>query len=325
MKQLADLDRSRVGLVGLGALALVAALVMAASQLALGARTYTAQLENTGGLRPGEEVQVAGVGVGEVEDVRIAGRHVDVTFTVDDDVHLGPGTVAEVKVATLLGTHFLLVTPRGEGDLEDATVPLTQTRVPYNLQDVIDEGTSDIDALDVDALDASLREVTRTLDVAGDDVAPALTGLRGLSAVVADRSDDLGDLLSSARKVARQLRSSSGDVVVLLRRATLVLDTLRTRRATIGALLRDMRVLGTQLKGLLDDTKDDVRPMLRDLNTVVRVLTKHEKQLGKGVDTLAVAARYFANATGQGPYLTQNAPSGLPDNVGCFRNPGECR
>ena len=50
-----------------------------------GQRHYVAELSNTAGLQKGEEVQIAGIGVGEVRDISLDGQKVRVDFTVDKD------------------------------------------------------------------------------------------------------------------------------------------------------------------------------------------------------------------------------------------------
>ncbi len=120
----------RIGLMGAAVVAILAALIMATTIFPFGSNTYTAELEHSAGLRVGEEVQVAGVGVGEIRKIELDGQHVKVEFTVDKDIDLGKNTTAEVKVATLLGTHFLLLSPAGNGELTHEHIPLAQTRVP---------------------------------------------------------------------------------------------------------------------------------------------------------------------------------------------------
>jgi phospholipid/cholesterol/gamma-HCH transport system substrate-binding protein len=293
-----------------------------ASTMSPGASTYTAELEHTGGLRLGEEVQVAGVGVGEVTRIELGDRLVRVTFTADDHVELGSQTIAEVKVATLLGTHFLLVSPRGGGELADDTIPLRQTRVPFNLQDVLDEGVPEVNNLDAAGIERSLGTLADTLDASGGELGPALDGVRDLSALVDTRSDQLGSLLSAARHVSAQLNDSGTDMITLMRQADVILDALRTRRETIHALLRDLAALGTQLTGVIEDTRADLSPTLRDLDKVVAMLERHDGSLDAAIRTLAPTARYFANAGGNGSWLDQYASDSTPDNVNCAEQGG---
>ena len=319
MSLASERDRLRLGLVGVMVLMLAATLVVLVSRQNWGMRTYSAVLEHTGGLRVGEEVQVAGVGVGEVLDIELVDNtSVRVGFTVDRDIRLGERTEAEVKVATLLGTHFLMVTPAGTGDLPDETIPVDRTAVPYNLQDVINDLVPEVQQFDPVLIERSLSQMAETLSASGGELGPALAGVRSLSEVVVKRSEDLGALLQAARRVTRQLNSSGGDIVTLMKHADLILDTLRSRRQTLRALFGDLTELGNQLQGLVKDSQADIGPTLQDLNTVIKVLRKHDKALREAVRTLAPAARYFANAGGTGGWLDQYTHGATPDNVECI-------
>ena len=310
----------RLGLLVLLVVALVGAGVGLLAAADPGARTYTAELGHTAGLRVGEEVQVAGVGVGEVTGIELTDppdRTVRVRFTVDDGLRLGSRTSAEVKVATLLGTHYLQVLPAGGGTLADDTIALARTSVPFNLQDVLDTVTPELQQLDAAAIRRSMARLADTLDGSREELGPALDGVRRLSVVAARRTEDLGRLLGASRRVTGQLVESGGDLVALMGQADLILDTLRARRTTIHALLADLATFGQELGRTIEDTRGDLAPMLRDLDTVIRVLHRHEGALDVAIRDLAPATRYFANASGTGPYLNQHVPGGLPDNVTC--------
>lgn len=319
MSNASERERLRLGLIGLMVFALVAALVAFISRQAFGTQTYTAELEHTGGLRVGEEVQVAGVGVGEVTEIALVenNKSVRVSFTLDDGIRLGDRTEAEVKVATLLGTHFLMVKPAGKGELRDDTIAAERTSVPYNLQDALDDLVPEVKEFDTSVIEKSMAQMAETLEASGGELGPALAGVRSLSEVVVKRSEDLGALLRAARRVTAQLNSSGGDLVTLMKQADLILDTLRTRRETLHALFQDLTELGQQLQGLVKDTEADIGPTLRDLDTVVAVLQKHDKSLKAGIRNLAPAARYFANAGGTGGWLDQYTHGATPDNVEC--------
>ncbi|MDT9592480.1 MCE family protein [Nocardioides zeae] len=314
---LANANRYRVGLAGFAVLAFLAALVGAAAGLSLGKSTYSAMLESTGGLRVGEEVQIAGVSAGDITGIELDGQAVRVTFTVDSDVELGDATTAEVKVATLLGTHFLLVTPAGEGDLSDDTIPTAQTRVPYNLQDAIDDAVGDLDEFDTQTLEASLAEFTAVLDASGDEIGPALDGVQALSEVVVQRTGQLDELLVAARGVTQQLTESAPDLIELMEQGTLILDTLRVRRDTISELLSDLTTLGNELSGVIEDNEEAVGPLLAELDVTIGVLQRHEATLDEALTMLPATARYFTNSSGTGPWLAQYAPGALPDNLEC--------
>jgi phospholipid/cholesterol/gamma-HCH transport system substrate-binding protein len=314
-RALADRNPFRIGLVAIAAAVVLGLVVLVISIVPFGQRTYTAVLAQSAGLRAQEDVQVSGVRVGEVRSVKIVGQAVHVRFTVDKDVHLGSRTTAAVKVATLLGTHFLAVTPEGGGDLSDGTIPLARTSVPFNLQDVLDRGTQRIEELDAPTLARMFGVLADQLAPSTDDIGPALTGVIRLSDAVAHRSDQLGALLRGAQRVTGQLAGGSADLVDLMRQTNLVVREVTARRDAIHTLLVEATRLAGNVNAVIDSTRADVRPALAAINNALAELRRQDATLRKVLETMAPAARYVANATGNAPYGNLYAqPPVLPPN-----------
>ncbi|GAA4128382.1 MlaD family protein [Nocardioides fonticola] len=303
MKPLNTRDPFRVGLVALLALVLLGVGVVVLSRVQFGATTYTAILQHTAGLRVGESVEVAGVPVGKVTGIELREDDVEVTFTLDDAIDLGTTTTAAVKVATLLGTHYLEVHPRGSGSLADDQIPLAQTSVPYNLQDVLDQGTQTLEDLDPVKLADALTAVSNTLERSGDDVGPALEGIGRLSQVVAKRSDQTAQLLQAAEGVSKLLADDSDDIVELMKQTTLVLSEITQRREAIHNLLVRTRTLSEALSGIVTDAEGDLKPALADLDTSLVSLRREDDELKNLLTVMAPAVRYLTNASGNGPFL----------------------
>ncbi len=314
----------RIGIVGAALVAIMAGLIAATSAFPFGQETYVAELEHTAGLRVGEEVQVAGVGVGEVRNIDLDGQRVRVEFTVDSDIDLGKDTIVEVKVATLLGTHFLLVKPQGGGSLPNDTVPLAQTRVPFNLQDVINETGDLAEDLDVDTISTALNEVARAMSASSEEFLPALEGISSLSKVLARRSTEIGELLESTSTFSEELAGNTQDITGLMRQSNVLLTQLLDRKADLHRLLVDLRSVGQELTGMFEENRGKVGPMLKSLNNTVDLLTRNHEQLGKVADLLGPAARYLANATGSGSWLDQYMQEITPDGLRCLQE-GNCR
>ena len=325
MSALSERDPFRIGIVALVVAALVGVGVVLLSTLSFGTTTYTAVLEHTAGLRPGEDVQVHGVSAGEVRSVELSGDRVEVTFTLDSGIDLGDETTAEVKVATLLGTHYLDVAPAGSGTLAGGTIPLERTTVPYNLQDVLEQGTATLDELDPELLARALTATSDALGASGEEVGPALEGIAQLSDVVSTRSEQTGRLLRAARGVSDQLNAGSEDLFALMRSANLVIEEVVRRREAIRTMLIETKGLADALDSIVRRTRDDLGPALEDLNSVLTALRKQDRELKDVLVQMAPAVRYVANATGNGPYLDLylKSPSLPADDALCAL--GDCR
>jgi phospholipid/cholesterol/gamma-HCH transport system substrate-binding protein len=310
-------DPFRIGLVAIAVGVVVAVLVVLSTVVTFGARTYTAVLEQTAGLRSGEDVEVYGIPKGEVKSVKLDGDKVVVRFTLDNAIDLGDRTTAAVKVATLLGTHYRAVTPAGSGHAD--TIPLERTSVPFNLQDVLEKGTANLEKLDPELLARALTEASKTLTATNQQIGPALTGIARLSELVQGRSDQTGELLAAARGVTSQLSASSTDIVALMRQANLVIDEITQRRAAIHTLLVETTTLAGNLAAVIDRTDRDMGPAFRQLNQVLETLRDEDSTLKDVLAKIAPTVRYFANATGNGPWgdLWLKDPALPPDDASC--------
>lgn len=303
MKALVARDPFRIGIVAIVCGGLLGLVVLVLSVANFGTNSYTAVLEHTAGLRKGEDVQVAGVSVGRVTGVELEDKHVVVSFVVDDGIDLGSETSAEVKVSTLLGTHYLQVDPEGSGSLADGRIPLERTSVPYNLQDVLEGGTENLQALDAETLADALTAMSETLSASTGDIGPALRGVARLSEVVTTRSSQVDELLKSARSVADQLSEGSDDIVGLMEQTNLVVAEVTARREAIHRLLVETTGLSDALTAIVSATREDLKPALQDINLALASLNKEDEALKRVLDVMAPAVRYVANATGNGPYV----------------------
>lgn len=307
-----------VGVVSATVLLAIVAALFAPSGFALGRRTWYAELVQAGGLRPGNEVRVAGVRVGEVKSLKVVRAVVRVEFRLGKSVRLGPDTRGEVKVATLLGNHYLELRPGRAGELANRTIPLANTTVPFAIQDIVEAGGTALEKLD----GAKLREALRVLSDNFRDT-PKLTGeafeaIARLSDVVVARRADLDTLIRQTNLVTGNLDANRDVIIDLMRQASLILEVVTRRRDAIAALLVDARALATQLSGLVRDNKAVIGPLLANLNIVLGTLRENSKALNQIAILLGPAARYFANATGNGPYFDVNGPNAVfPDSVLC--------
>ncbi len=313
-----------VGLVGVVGVLVLGLVVVGLSQASIGKRHLTAVIEHTAGLRVGEEVQVAGVGVGEVTSIELTADAVEVGFTIDSDIELGSTTSGAVKVATLLGTHFLEITPSGPGSLDDGTIPLARTSVPYNLQDVVDATQGQLEELDEQAVAESFEVVADVLGRTPEEAQAAFAGVANLSALAAQRTDELSALLDATGAFTGLLVNQSDEILNLLEQSTLVLDALTSRQAAIDALLVDAQALADAVNGILADTADDLDPLMVNLSTSLQHLYDVRNTITATLTSLSTMTYYLANASGNGPWIDLHVPSAIPDNIKCLQPGSEC-
>src|SRR6266540_4427224 len=128
MKRLKDRNQATVGFVALVLIVLAVLAAFNADDLPIigGGTTYTAEFSESAGLKPGNEVRLAGVKVGDVRKVKLARNKVLVDFKVHD-VSVGDQSVISIQIKTLLGDKYLAIEPDGSG-AQNPNEPIPRSR-----------------------------------------------------------------------------------------------------------------------------------------------------------------------------------------------------
>ncbi|HMT49265.1 MAG TPA: MlaD family protein, partial [Dietzia sp.] len=111
-----------------------------------GMRDATVYVADAAGLDTGDHVQVAGMNVGTVRKIELDGDRVRVRFAINRGVELGADTSAQIKTDSILGRRALGVFSDGRGDLEDNTIPIERTSVPYSLTSALGDLSDTVEA-----------------------------------------------------------------------------------------------------------------------------------------------------------------------------------
>lgn len=310
-------------------IALVVVLVaLAAWKLLPGTATYTAEFANASGIGRGDEVRVAGIEVGSVSGVSLERGVVHVVFVVDDDVNLTRSAKAEVKLATILGQHYLNLVPgKGSPLASGGTIALEQTKSAYTLDKFQVDANDAAQNLDENALAGAVDTLTQNLDGDPEANRAALEGIAQISETVASRDEELRRLIGSTRTVTDVVHDQQGNLMRLLEDSDKVAAMINERRETIKLMLRSTRSMVHEVTLLVRDNQKQLRPTLIQLKTLMGTLVKNKEYLDQTLNAVTAQSRYFANATGNGPWIEVFAPDFLlTDNIICaVTQPAECK
>ena len=286
-----------------------------------GGTIYKAQFSEAAGLRPDDEVRVAGVKVGKVDDIALEDGKVLVAFRIDD-VELGKETGASIRIRTLLGRKYVALEPKGSGQLDpDDVIPLERTTSPFDVVEAFQFAGENLQEIDTDQLAASFEVLAETFKNSPDEVRASLDGLSRLSRTIASRDDQLRTLLQSAGGVTEVLADRNEEFTQLLRDGDLVFRELQRRRDVIHSLLVSTSQLSTQLVGLVRDNEAQLAPALRQLQQVTRFLQRNEVSLERTIANMAPFVRLFTNVLGTGRWFDTYVQNLVPGPAGVPRPP----
>ncbi|WP_405133702.1 MCE family protein [Nocardia sp. NBC_01388] len=265
---------------------------------------YTAYFGDAGGLLPGDNVQVAGVKVGRVEDVKLDGAKVAVRFALDSAIGLGTKSTAAIKTNTVLGRKSLEVTPAGPGTLRsNDPIPLERTTSPYSLNDALGDLSTTVKGLDMGQVNTTLDALSATFKDTPAPLRSALDGITALSRSINTRDQALTDLLSKAQGVTKVLADRADKINALLVDGNSLLGELDARRTALGQMITYINQLAQQLTGFVNDNEAQLKPTLDKLNSVLAMLQKNKQSLSDALDALGPYAGALGEQVGSGPYF----------------------
>ncbi|RZS29436.1 phospholipid/cholesterol/gamma-HCH transport system substrate-binding protein [Herbihabitans rhizosphaerae] len=304
-KPFSERNPVKVGVIGALLMVLVGALTFYWEDLPLiGGSRYVAEFKEAAGLKPGDEVRVAGVKVGEVTSVELAGDHVDVHFRAKG-VWLGDQTFAAIKIKTLLGQKNLVLDPLGDKELDDDTpIPRQRTITPYDVNDAFSDLAKTAGSIDTKQLAESLRVVSQTFSASTPEtVRQTMEGLSALSKTISVRDQELRGLLANTGKFSKLIADRTGEFESLIKDGGTLLSELSRRREAIAALLTGTRDMSKQLAGLVADNQAQIGPALAQLERVTTVLQRNQSKLDESLRLAGPFYRVVGSAVGNGRWI----------------------
>jgi len=295
-------------IVGAVGLAVIASMLLFAFNIDrvpfLNGTEYTAAISEAGGLKENDEVRIAGVKVGKVTGVALDGDHVQVTFQVDDDTEFGRETSASVRIKTVLGQKFLMLEPKGSGQMAAGSeIPVTRTQAAYDVVEAFSDLATTAEGIDTEQYAEALDTIATTFEDSPDEVRAAVDGLGRLSRTISSRDTELRELLDHTSGVSEVLADRNEEFVTLLADGDLLLQELERRREDIHVLLLNTAKLSEQLTALVRENRQEIGPALANLRNVVETLERNQANLDRSIELLAPFVRVFANTLGNGRWF----------------------
>jgi virulence factor Mce-like protein len=292
-----------IGVVALTMAAVVVAGLLLARTAGFGYTRYEAEFAQAAQLRVGDNVSIAGISVGEVRSVALAGDRVLVGLRVRDDVTLGAHTRAAIKLTTILGSRYVELRPRGPEPLSDKMIRLDYTEVPYDLQSLLADSTSTFEQVDADRLASGLTVLSEQLDGLPAALPQAMTNLQNLSGIIAERRTQIGTLLQASATLTNTLHRQQANLGQLVFQGRDLLAEFVSRQASFRQLMSSVTQLVELLSKVVVADRPAFEQLLNDLRELTAMASDNDQLFRNMLQTLPIPIRNLTNATGSAPAL----------------------
>jgi phospholipid/cholesterol/gamma-HCH transport system substrate-binding protein len=245
---------------------------------------YRALFTTASMLQPGDDVRVAGISMGEVEEVEISdGSRALVTFTTESTLPLTRASRAEIRYLNLVGDRYLAL-ERGRAGAprlgEDEVIPVSRTSPALDLTTLFNGFQPLFAALSPEDVNDLSLNLVRTLQGEGGTVESLLAHTASLTSELADRDQLVGEVVTNLNTMLGTVDSRHRQLTVLVKEL----------RRWVGGLAEDRVAIGQSIGSVADLTEvtasllGEGRPLIEDDVAELRKLaTTMAKKRNKGL------------------------------------------
>ncbi|MFF2111218.1 MlaD family protein [Rhodococcus koreensis] len=251
-----------------------------------GRMSFSFRTDDASSIDIGQDVRVAGIGVGTVTDVSIEPDAVLVTAEIDDAVPVGSDSRVEVRMLTPVGGYAITLVPLGVLPLGDTPLPVEQVSVPYSIGDVLQAAPHTTDNVEGGTVDANLDEMARALEENPTSIASMISGLTSIARVMDQQRAQVRTIADLAAEYLQSFEADQGMVFDLIREIDVVLSTYNTTHAGFNeaySLLGNVLMTIQPFEAFYLDHKTEV---LDAVNHAKGVIDEFRTSMGPAIDNL---------------------------------------
>jgi phospholipid/cholesterol/gamma-HCH transport system substrate-binding protein len=268
-------------------------LVVTIGNLGFGAsREYKAEFTDATGVNKGDDIRVAGVRVGTVDDVEIIDRtRALVTFSVDEDTSVNGGTNAAIRYRNLVGQRYISLTQEvGEtGRLpEGATIPVSRTRPALDLTVLFNGFKPLFQALSPEDVNQLSYELVQVFQGEGGTLEGLLAHTASVTSTLADRDEVIGDLIDNLSRVLDHVADRDKQLTRLISSFRTLVGGLKKDRQAILGSLEDVSALSVETASLIDGIREPFVKDIKELRAVAGNIDKNKAELDRALQVLPI-------------------------------------
>ena len=295
-----------------------------------GKKEYQAEFVDATGVVKGDDVRIAGVKVGTVEEIKVVDRtRALVTFTVEEGTELNESTHAAIRYRNLVGQRYLSLTQE-VGDAETLSegdkIPVGQTSPALDLTVLFNGFKPLFQALSPDDINKLSYEIVQVFQGEGGTLENLLGHTASITQTLADRDQVIGDLIENLDYVLDHVADRDDQLSNLITSFRTLVSGLKDDREAILASLDGISALSVQTADLVKGIRPSFVQDVKQLNRFADNVDRNKAELDRALQVLPIKLEKVGRTAIYGSffnfYLCEfKGTVTLPGNVGKVRIP----
>lgn len=271
--------------------------------------SYSAIFTDVSGMAPGDDVRVAGVRVGRVDKIELAGTLAKVTFRVQADQRLYTNTTASVTYQNIIGQRYLGLAQGPAGDHQiplgnHAQIPKEHTTPSFDISYALNGFEPLLEQLEPEQVDNLTNSLVAAFRGDSTSILTLTTQASALAETFAGPDQVLGDLIGNVNQLMASLASQNTNLATMIRQTRGVMADLAGRRQglvdSVGSINSTVGRLATIVANITPDAQQFVgrKPGLLDYG-----LHEGRPRLAYTMANVPGLLKSIARVTQEGSYL----------------------
>jgi phospholipid/cholesterol/gamma-HCH transport system substrate-binding protein len=271
---------ARLGAVAVTALALALSGCMGGGSATLSA---TASFSDAEQLVPGAQVQMAGVPVGSVSAIALAGTRAKVTMSIQRSAHVPADLTAALDQTTVLGENFVELIPRRGSSTRAAPLAdgatIAHTKVVPEAEQLVGAGAQVFGSI-------SDSQLAAIIDAGGQGFGGQAANLRQLlndfatvAAGYAHQTGQISSLITNLDTLGSGLAPSAEQDAQALSNLAQTVTVLSQQSGRFTTLLQALDNVAGQGRGILEADFPQIADQLTALYSTAHELAQHQQDL----------------------------------------------
>ncbi len=234
---------------------------------------YQAAFSDVTGLTVGDDVDIAGVRVGDVTSIGVfRSNRALVGFSLQADRPLPASVTATIKYRNLVGQRYVELGqgtgPVGRNLARGGTIPLSRTTPALDLTVLFDGFQPLFQALSPADVNQLSSEIIQVFQGEGPNITALVATVGSLTTALATKDKVIGEVVSNLNSVLRTINSRGRALAKLVTSLQLLVSRLAANRRPIGAAISAISSLTSATAGLLAVGRAPLRTDISQLGLV---------------------------------------------------------
>jgi phospholipid/cholesterol/gamma-HCH transport system substrate-binding protein len=269
---------------------------------------YKAVFKDVTGLNVGDDVDIAGVRVGDVTSISVYDRSLAlVGFAVQQGRPLPASATATIKYLNLVGQRYIELGqgtgPVGQTLAPGATIPMARTTPALDLTELFNGFQPLFQALSPGDVNQLSSEIIQIFQGESPNITQLVATVGSLTSTLATRDRVIGAVIANLNSVLRTVSRHSGQLAGLVNTLQQLTSGLAADRVPIGNAISAIGSLSNATAGLLQVTRAPLRTDITQLGRLATNLNNNSAVVNSFLHTLPLKMNAIARLASYGGWL----------------------